>query len=148
MRTRLVFAALAIPVALLSACGDDDGGGATDPGPSATSPSESASDTPTEATDSSEPTAPPETTETADPSADWPACEGVWKDGDRLPPGYAGCREGDVGVQADKTGCSFGRPIVTYRDRFYGVPSGVIHETMGPLEKDPGYQSDMASCRA
>jgi hypothetical protein len=144
MRIRLLFAALALPVALLSACGDDDGGDATDPGATSEasdSPSESATDLPAD-----HPTDHP--TETVDPSADWPACGGVWKDGARLPGGYAGCREGGAGVPADKTGCSFGRPIITYADRFYGVPTGVIHETSGPLEKDRGYRSDMASCRA
>ncbi|MDQ4051578.1 MAG: hypothetical protein M3237_02620 [Actinomycetota bacterium] len=139
MRTRLVIAALAIPVAMLSACGEDDGD-ASDPGSSASSPSESASDTPTDT--------PTEPAKTADPSADWPACKSVWKDGARLPGGYAGCREGAEGVKADKTGCSFGRPIVTYVDRFYGVPSGIIHETPGPLEKNRGYRSAMASCLA
>jgi hypothetical protein len=148
MRIRLLFAALALPVALLSACGDDDGGDATDPGATSDaseSPSEPVTDLPTDhPTDHST----DHPTETVDPSANWPACGGVWKDGARLPAGYAGCREGDAGVPADKTGCSFGRPIITYADRFYGVPTGVIHETSGPLEKDRGYRSDMASCRA
>ena len=139
MRFRLVIAGLAIPMALLSACGDD-GADATDPGASASTPSEPASETPADT--------PTETTETADPSADWPACKSVWKDGARLPGRYAGCREGGEGVKADKTYCSFGRPIVTYADRFYGVPTGIIHETPGRLEKDRGYRSAMASCRA
>ncbi len=144
MRTRLVIAALAIPVALLSACGSDDGGDATDPEAStgaSQTPSESASDTPTDA-----PTEEP--TETEDPTADWPACDSVWSDGAKLPPGYRGCKEGDTAVKAESRGCSFGRPLVTYADRFYGVPSGVIHETAGPLKKDPGYRSALASCTA
>jgi hypothetical protein len=145
MRTRLVIAALAIPMALLSACGSDDGGDATDPGASTSAsetPSESASDTPTEAPPTTEPT------ETADPTADWPACDGVWSDGAQLPHGYKGCKEGDTAVKAESRGCSFGRPLVTYADRFYGVPSGLIHETMGSLKKDPGYRSALASCTA
>jgi hypothetical protein len=147
MRTRLVIAALAVPVALLSACGSDDGG-ATEPEASTSasdtpseSPSESATDTPTEA-----PTETP--TETADPTADWPACDSVWADGARLPHGYKGCKKGDTAVKADSRGCSFGRPLVTYADRFYGVPSGIIHETMFSLKKDAGYRSALASCTA
>lgn len=144
MRFRLVLAALALPVALLSACGDDDGDDAADPGsPSAgtsDSPSASASETPTEPTE--------EPTETEDPSADWPRCATVWRDGSRLPRGYRGCREGDTAVKADSRGCSFGRPLVIYADRFYAVPSGVIHETPGPLAKDRGYRSALASCTA
>ncbi len=144
MRTRLLFAALAIPVALLSACGSDDGGEGADPEATTNvsdSPSESASDTPTDA-----PTEEP--TETADPTADWPACDRVWSDGAQLPRGYHGCTEGDTAVKADSRSCSFGRPLVTYADRFYGVPSGVIHETAGPLKKDPGYRSALSSCSA
>ncbi len=145
MRTRLVIAALAIPMALLSACGDDDGD-ATDPGSSSDSSSdasESPTDTPSEA-----PTDEPSVEPTEDPSADWPECATTWRDGSRLPRAYQGCREGDTGVKADSRFCSFGRPLVTYADRFYAVPTGVIHETSGPLKKDRGYQSALASCTA
>jgi hypothetical protein len=144
MRTRLVLAALALPVALLSACSDDDGGDGAEPTASST-PSETASEM-------AEPTAPTTPTETAtateDASADWPQCADVWQDGGRLPRGYQGCREGDTAVPADARGCSFGRPLVTYAGRFYAVPSGVVHETSGPLAKDRGYRSAMASCTA
>jgi hypothetical protein len=145
MRTRLVIAALAIPVALLSACGGD-AGDADDPGASTGSndtPSQSPIDAPSET-----PLPTDEPTATKDPSADWPACATVWRDGSRLPRGYQGCREGGTGVKADSRGCSFGRPLVTYADRFYAVPTGVIHETSGPLAKDRGYRSAMASCTA
>lgn len=144
MRTRLLLATLAIPVALLSACGSDEGGEGTDPEPTTSasdSPSESASDTPTDA-----PTDEP--TETTDPTADWPACDSVWSDGAQLPRGYQGCKDGETAVKADSRSCSFGRPLVTYADRFYGVPTGVIHETPGPLEKDRGYRSALSSCTA
>jgi hypothetical protein len=144
MRTRLFVAALAIPMALLSACGSDDDSEGTDPAPTTSAsdtPSESASDTPTEM-----PTEDP--TPTKDPTADWPECAGVWSDGAQLPPGYRGCKDGGTAVKADSRGCSFGRPLVTYADRFYGVPSGVIHETVGPLKKDPGYRSALSSCTA
>lgn len=139
MRTRLGIAALAIPMALLSACGDD-GADATDPGSSS-----SASDSPSESAAPSEsPTEEPPT----DPSADWPECDSVWSDGARLPRGYAGCRDGEKAVKADGRECSFGRPLITYAKRFYAVPTGVIHETPGPLEKDAGYRSAIASCTA
>jgi hypothetical protein len=151
MRIRLVIAALAIPAALLSACGGDDGGDAGNPEASSASdtPSESAIDTPSEPP-TDEPTDQPsdQPTDTEDPSADWPPCTSVWRDGSRLPRGYEGCREGDTGVPADARGCSFGRPLVIYANRFYAVPSGVIHETSGRLAKDRGYRSAMASCTA
>jgi hypothetical protein len=145
MRTRLVIAALAVPLALLSACGDDDGGDATDTEetPSASSPTSPSAD----ATETSEPTQPTET-ETTDPSDGWPDCGQVWRDGATLPRGYDGCREGDQTVDADARSCSFVRPLVVYADRFYAVPSGTIHETAGPLKKDRGYRSALASCTA
>ena len=143
MRTRLVIAALALPVALLSACGDDNGGDATDSAPSSDAPSESESESGTPTEDPSE-----SATEAEDPAADWLMCADVWEDGARLARGYQGCVDGETAVAADSTGCSFGRPLVTYADQFYAVPSGIIHQTAGPLEDDRGYRSAMASCRA
>lgn len=157
MRIRRAIAALALPLLLtgLTACGDDDGS-AADPGTasageSAGEPDDDATD---DATDQPEPTetteAPSEqtTSEAVDPSADWPACGRVWRDEEQLPRGYRGCTDGDEAVPADSRSCSFGRPLVTYADRFWGVPSGVIHQADGPLEDDRRYRSDMASCRA
>lgn len=144
MRTRRLIAALAIPMALLSACGSDDSSSATDPETSSSAsdtPSESGGDTPTEA-----PTDEP--TEAEDPTADWPACDSVWSDGADLPSGYRGCTEGLDAVKAQSRSCSFGRPLVTYADRFYAVPTGTIHETDGPLKRDRGYRSALASCTA
>lgn len=141
MRTRLVIAALAIPMALLSACGDD-GGDATDPGSES-----SASDSPSESVTES-PSAEPTDQPTTDPSADWPSCDSVWSDGAQLPRGYKGCRDGETAMPADGRACSFGRPLITFANRFYAVPTGVIHETAGALAKDPGYRSAMASCTA
>ena len=51
-------------------------------------------------------------------------------------------------MAADSRPCSFGRPLVTYAERFWAVPSGVIHEASGPLKKDPAYRSDLKSCTA
>ena len=136
MRTRLFVAALAIPVALLSACGSDDGGEGTDP----------------EATTERERLAVRECVGHADRRADRSADRGprprtrrptgrrATASGATAPScrrGYQGCKEGDTAVKADSRGCSFGRPLVTYADRFYGVPSGVIHETAGPAQEGP-----------
>jgi hypothetical protein len=143
MRTRLVIAALAVPLALLSACGDDDGDDATDA--EETTEASSPSDDPSE---TSEPTDPTEPTETADRSATWPDCGKVWRDGATLPRGYDGCRNGDQAIEADARSCSFVRPLVIFDGRFYAVPSGTIHETAGPLKKDRGYRSALASCTA
>ncbi len=51
-------------------------------------------------------------------------------------------------MKSQSRSCSFGRPLVTYADRFYAVPTGVIHETDGPLKQDRGYRSALASCTA
>ncbi len=153
MRTRRLLAALALPLALtgLAACGDD-GDSATEPsgasaGESAGDPASSDSPEPGPTDDASE-SASTEPSETADPAADWPECGATWADEQKLPRGYRGCREGDQAVKAESRYCSFGRPLVTYDDRFWAVPTGVIHEASGSLEKDPAYRSDLKSCTA
>lgn len=156
MRTRRLLAALALPLALatgLSACGSDEGEGAEQS--SAVETTETAGETDSESPSESElpqetPTPIESQTPTASPTeevgADWPACGEVWVDDARMPGGYAGCREGETAVPAEKRGCAFGRPLITYDDRFWGVPTGVIHEADGPLERDRAYRSDLASC--
>ena len=157
MRTRRLLVALALPLALtgLAACGDDGdsatepsgasaGESAGDPASSDSPESESSDDGADDASESPS----TEPSETADPAADWPECGATWADEQKLPRGYRGCREGDQAVKAEARPCSFGRPLVTYDDRFWAVPSGVIHEASGSLEKDPAYRSDLKSCTA
>jgi hypothetical protein len=137
--------ALVLPLALLSACGDDSGSTATDPvtspSPSSSAPASpsgpaSLSDSPTDVT-----------TGPADPP-DWPACESIWKEGARIPASYKGCLEGSNAVASDNLSCSSGQRIVRYQDRFYGVAGGTIHQTSGPLLKDKEYLQAIGRCRA
>ena len=136
-----VLAALAVPLALLSACGGDSDSTATDP---ADTPSVSSS--PTDSP-SSEPTS-PEPTETESTPPDWPACESVWTEGGQIPKQYKGCLEGSDPVAADNLSCSSGQRIVRYQDRFFGVAGGTIYQASGPLEKDKQYLKMIRTCRA
>ena len=131
--------ALLLPLALLSACGDDSDSGATDPVGTDT-PSESSSPTKTE------PTA--EATDSPPSTPPWPACSEVWVADGKVPLGYKGCLEGDDPVEADNLSCSSGQRIVRYDDRFYGVAGGTIHEAKGPLDKDKDYLKSVRVCRA
>ena len=131
-------AALVVPLALLSACGDDSASSAADPADTA-----SVSDTPTDTPASSEATADPSTE-----APDWPACDSVWVEGQKIPTRYKGCLDGADEVAADNLTCSSGQHIVRYMDRFYGVAGGKIYETMGPLDKDKGYLKMVRTCRA
>ena len=128
-----------VPLALLSACGDDSGSSAADPAETTSTSTASPSDTPA----SSEPTAEP-TSE----APDWPACDAIWVEGQKIPGGYKGCLDGSDQVRADNLSCSSGQRIVRYADRFYGVAGGKIYETTGPLDKDKGYLKMVRTCRA
>lgn len=130
MRIRVVVAALLVPIALATGCGDEGGGSATDPEPTAES--------------STAPTEPPSSSAPAEPTG--PACEEVWVDGSTLPKDYAGCAEDDVTVRPDGLGCSSGQKIIRYADRFFAVPGGLIRETDG-LNRDRDYLDAIASCR-
>ena len=128
-----------VPFALLSACGDDSGSSAADPADTtSTSSSATPSDTPTSSEATTEPTAAP----------DWPACDSIWVEGQKIPTRYKGCLDGSDQVAADNLSCSSGQHIVRYADRFYGVAGGKIYETMGPLDKDKGYLKMVRTCRA
>lgn len=129
MRTRLAIAALAFPVLILTACGEEADDSATDPEPTSETTAASGSPAPSE---SQAPTA--------------PACADVWVDGGTLPQGYQSCAEGDVTVPADALGCSSGQEIVRYADRFFAVPGGMIRETSG-LRRDQDYLDAITTCR-
>lgn len=114
--------AIAVPALLLvlGACGDD---------PADTAAAESADGSSSDAV-----------------TSDLPACDSVWVDGEKLPEGYSGCFDGTEEIGADKRSCSFGKPIVTFDDRFYAVPGAVVNEVEGSLEDDEAFQSALASC--
>ena len=135
MRTRGFLAALVVPLLLVSACGGQASDSASDPSPTRSTPT---SDAPSSAGASA----------SATPRPEGPACAAVWRDGATLPQDYAGCVAGDEAVKPSDRYCEFGRKLVIYGDRFYAVRTGTIHRTHGPLDKDPGYRSAMASCMA
>src|SRR3990170_2194506 len=115
MVTRL--ALLVSALLLLAGCGDDESPSANDPA----------------ATDESE--SPASAAPTKDPTADWPACDAVWKDGRGLKGSYQGCLEGATAVKSKWVPCEFGKKIVMYGDNFYAAPDFrrgsklIIHRT-------------------
>ena len=139
MTARGTLAALLLPLALLSACGDGSGSAAADP---AGSDSPAATDTPSP----TEPTA--EATDSPPSTPAWAACEEIWVADAKLPLRYKGCLEGDQAVEADNLSCSSGQRIVRYDDSFYAVAGGKIYEASGPLDKDKQYLKMVRACRA
>ncbi len=123
MRTRLLLAALALPLALATACGDDSSDTAADVAPTTPAASTSAGDT-----------------------ARSPQCTDIWQDGAKLPGGYDGCYESAKRVKPDGRYCEFGKPLVTYDQTFYAVPGGTIREAQQPFVDDPGYQDVLRKC--
>lgn len=133
MRTRRLFAALALPLVLLVGCGEDDGGTAGD---SVEDPTTSGS------TGSPSPESPaPSTSAPAEP-----ACGEVWTEGAKLPRDYRGCTEAGALVAPDRLGCSSGQTIIRFDNRFYAVPGGTIHYAED-LRKDRDYVHDVTVCR-
>jgi hypothetical protein len=138
-RLRVLSSAL-VCVAALSACGDDEGSSAADPastsGASAT-PTETPTPTPT----------PTEPTPSASVVPSGPACDEIWVADATLPGDYRGCVASGAWVKADKKPCSFGKPIVTFDDRFYAVPGKVVND-VGNLRTSERYQRALAACQA
>jgi hypothetical protein len=135
-RLSVLLGTAALGIALgggLAACGDETSDSASDPaGSTSASPSESPSDG-----------------TSGSASADGPACADTWSEGGSLPSSYKGCVD-DTGafVKADALGCSSGQRIVSYDDRFYGVPGGTIHLATESLRKDHDYRAAVLRCRA
>ena len=133
-------AAGALVLGLASGCGSDEAGDVATDG-SAT-PSASPTDKPT-----AETTPTPEEDDTAAP-ASWPTCAEVWKEGATLSKPYAGCSLGGAAVPADSVHCSMGALLVTYDDRFWGVPGHEISRADGTLQQDADFRQARATCTA
>ncbi len=138
MRTRRLLAALTLPLALVTACGDDADPTVEDP---AGTSSPSASDTPTDA-----PSDDPSATQSTTDSATGPQCAEVWAAGATFPERYRGCYDGTELVQAESRYCEFGTRLFVHDDRFYAVPNGPVNETEGALARDDGYRTALAKC--
>lgn len=137
MRTRRFLAALALPLALVSACGEDAAPTAADPAPT----SASASATPSDAMEPSKSAV----AGTPAPAGMQP-CVAIWKAGSQLPRVYKGCaQEGEL-VAPDTLSCSSGQAIVRYDGHFFGVAGGTIYRADN-LNRDDRYLEMVGSCR-
>ena len=145
MRSRLLLAALLVPLALASACGEE---GSSDAGEEATGVSDSASPTPTEAPSDPASASPTESASATSkpPEPTGPACSAVWVDGRSLPKRYQGCVDDTGFVKADRLGCSSGQRIIRYDDRYWAYEGGPVSKTRG-LAKDAEYADEVATCR-
>lgn len=137
-----VVSAVLLSLVLLSGCGDDDGGTASDPNGSVTPSAETSA--PAEPTPSESEMTPTETTE---PLPDWPACAEVWVADATLPGGYQGCLTDGTPVRAKNQYCEFGKKLVTYADRFWAVRGGKVNDAVGPLKDSADYAADLESCK-
>lgn len=134
MRTRGLLAALALPLLLVGACGGDGGVSAADPAPTTSSAAAEEGS----AEEGSASASPDDVT--------GPQCSEVWVAGAQLPGGYRGCYDDTERVRAGGRYCEFGKPLLTYADRFYAVRGGRIAEAAKPFASDPGYQDVLAKC--
>jgi len=127
---------------LVTGCGSDGDAGdvATD---SSATPSESASPS-----DDATPQATPSPTDDNAAPATWQTCADVWNEGKTLPKPYPGCALDGKAVPADSIHCSMGALLVTYDDRFWGVPGHEISRADGKLQQDADYRQDRATCTA
>ncbi len=140
MTARGTLVALLLPLALLSACGDDSDSAAADPVGS-DSPQRDRHHVADRADGRGDrlphrrrpPGRPAPTPGSPTPS---------------FPFAYKGCLDGDQAVEADNLSCSSGQRIVRYDDSFYAVAGGKIHQASGPLEKDKEYLKLVRVCRA
>ena len=117
-------------------------GGCGDESSTADDPSQTGSPSPTETS-----AAPSETPATATPTPrDFPDCATVWVDGRKLPGGYRGCETPEGVVKAKERYCEFGKPLVTYANKFWAVPGGPVHEVATTLAQDPGWRRALRQC--
>jgi hypothetical protein len=129
-------------------CGSDSGGPSAADDPTASSSSLPApSDSASVSASPSESTAGPGDGSSSAPP-DWPACGRVWVADADLPDPYAGCLRGGEPVAAAALRCSAGVRLVTYDDRFWGVPGHRISEADGSLRHDSEFRQTRATCTA
>jgi hypothetical protein len=135
-RTATLVAPLVLSAGLLAGCSGDDGDEvATDPAASSSAAAPSG-DASASATPSTSPSA----------GADGPDCAEVWVAGGTLPRGYQECYEDGERVKANGRYCEFGKPLITYGDRFWAVPGGRIGESEGALLDDAAYEDALRKC--
>lgn len=142
-------ALLAALVAALAGCGSDGEGSTATDGADASSPAASESPSTSASTDpTTSPSATSSLPSTDDPTEEvqLPACDTVWVVGQELPRNYQGCLEGEKEVQANGLYCEFGKPLFTYKKRFYAVENGPINRTDSPLAKDKAFQTAQRKC--
>jgi hypothetical protein len=133
-------AAGALVLGLVAGCGSDDGADVATDGSG--TPSASPTDDPTPET-----TPTPVEVDTVAP-ASWPTCAETWNEGATLPKAYAGCSLAGAAVPADAVHCSMGALLVTYDDRFWGVPGHEISRADGKLQQDADFRQARATCTA
>jgi len=136
MRTRRFLVALALPMALVSACGGDSASTAADPAPTTA---------PASTSEVSGDPSPSEAAGTPAP-AGMRSCTSVWRVGNQLPPSYKGCAQDGVLLVADNLSCSSGQRIVRYDEQYFGVAGGTIFRA-DKLNRDRRYLDMVASCR-
>ena len=120
--------AVALPLLLLTACGDDEADSAQDPATGSASPTDEASATPEE------------------PAVEGPVCDEVWVEGATLPAAYAGCVADGALTEPDRLPCSSGQTIVRFAEQYYAVLGGEI-KFAEDLAKDPDYRRSVTVCR-
>jgi hypothetical protein len=136
MRTRRLLVVLALPMALVSACGGDSTSTAADPAPTTApaSTSEASLDpSPTEAAGTPAP-------------AGTKSCASVWRVGNQIPRSYKGCAQDGALLVADNLPCSSGQTLVRYDEQYFGVAGGTIFRA-DKLNRDRRYLDMVASCR-
>jgi hypothetical protein len=126
--------ALALPMALVSACGGDSTSTAADPAPTTAPTSEASGDpSPSEAAGTPAP-------------AGTRSCVSVWRVGNQLPRFYKGCAQDGALLVADNLPCSSGQTLVRYDEQYFGVAGGTIYRA-DKLNRDRRYLDMVASCR-
>ncbi|MGB0101831.1 MAG: hypothetical protein WBP61_16255 [Nocardioides sp.] len=128
--------ALPLVALLLSACGSDPAETAAEPDAGSSEAQSTQTPSPTEGSTASVP-------------ADAAACAAVWREGEQLARGYAGCvDESGEFVEREALGCSSGQRLVRHADTYYAVIGGTIHESATTLDEDRDYRLAVRSCRA
>ncbi|GGO77719.1 hypothetical protein [Nocardioides deserti] len=136
-RTAALIAPLVLSAGLLAGCGGDGGDEvASDRAATSSASSEATPSGDASATASSSPSA----------GAGGPDCAEVWVAGGTLPGGYQECYEDGERVKANGRYCEFGKPLITYGDRFWAVPGGRIGESRGALLDDAAYEDALRKC--